>query len=235
MSRTTRVCAFDRAGEGWSGGKAVRRGRSPAGVRPARAPAGRACSRAVCPRRPLRRRHLRARLRRALSDAGRRGRADRLRNALSVRPSGLPLVLLDVQARLGAPAGRRPHSHGPDRAAERVRFTAAACARRRTRVQLLAASADSQPDRVPATADGLQPGESPAQPPRQAAHRPERERRRDAGWAAAQDKLARLSTNSTHRTVAGASHAALLEDKSFATITSDAITQVVRRVRSDRH
>ena len=36
------------------------------------------------------------------------------------------------------------------------------------------------------------------------------------GWAAAQDKLAQLSTNSTHRTVAGASHAALLEDKSFA-------------------
>jgi pimeloyl-ACP methyl ester carboxylesterase len=54
------------------------------------------------------------------------------------------------------------------------------------------------------------------------------------GWATMQDKLARLSTNSTHRTVARASHAALLEDKSFATITSDAITQVVRRVRSDR-
>jgi pimeloyl-ACP methyl ester carboxylesterase len=55
------------------------------------------------------------------------------------------------------------------------------------------------------------------------------------GWASAQDKLARLSTNSTHRTIAGASHAALLEEKNFATITSDAITQVVRRVRSDRH
>jgi hypothetical protein len=54
------------------------------------------------------------------------------------------------------------------------------------------------------------------------------------GWASVQDKLARLSTNSTHRTVVGASHAALLEDKSFATTTSDAITQVVRRVRSDR-
>jgi pimeloyl-ACP methyl ester carboxylesterase len=54
------------------------------------------------------------------------------------------------------------------------------------------------------------------------------------GWATMQDKLARLSTNSTHRTVAGASHAAFLEDKSFATITSDAITQVVRRVTSDR-
>ena len=54
------------------------------------------------------------------------------------------------------------------------------------------------------------------------------------GWAAAQDKLARLSTNSTHRTVAGATHAALLEDESFAATTSRAITQVVRRVRSDR-
>jgi pimeloyl-ACP methyl ester carboxylesterase len=54
------------------------------------------------------------------------------------------------------------------------------------------------------------------------------------GWATAQAKLAQLSTNSTHRTVAGASHAALLEDKSFATITSEAIAQVVRRARSDR-
>src|SRR5581483_6156594 len=52
------------------------------------------------------------------------------------------------------------------------------------------------------------------------------------GWAAAQRELARLSTNSTHRTVVGASHAARLEDRGFATITSKAITQVVRRVRS---
>ena len=51
------------------------------------------------------------------------------------------------------------------------------------------------------------------------------------GWAAAQDKLARLSTNSTHRTVAGATHAALLEDKRFATIAGRAITQVVQGVR----
>ena len=90
VSATTRVCAFDRAGEGWSGGKADSRGRSPAGVRPARALARRACPRAVCPRRTLRRRHLRARLRRAVSEAGRRGRADRLGDAVSVRPSGLP-------------------------------------------------------------------------------------------------------------------------------------------------
>lgn len=54
------------------------------------------------------------------------------------------------------------------------------------------------------------------------------------GWAAAQDKLARLSTNNTHQTVAGASHAALLEDKTFATITSKTIAQVVQRARSSR-
>ena len=64
VSQATRVCAFDRAGEGWSGGNAVRAGRSPAGLRPARAPAGRACPGAVCPCRSLGRRHLRARLRR---------------------------------------------------------------------------------------------------------------------------------------------------------------------------
>jgi hypothetical protein len=54
------------------------------------------------------------------------------------------------------------------------------------------------------------------------------------GWPAAQDKLARLSTNSTHQTAAGASHAALLEDKTFATITSKTIAQVVQRARSSR-
>ena len=54
------------------------------------------------------------------------------------------------------------------------------------------------------------------------------------GWAAAQDKLARLSTNSSHRTVIGATHSALLEDKAFARATSRAITGVVHRVRSSR-
>jgi hypothetical protein len=54
------------------------------------------------------------------------------------------------------------------------------------------------------------------------------------GWADAQDKLAQLSTNSVHRTVAGATHAALLEDKGFAAITSRAITQVVRIAQTGR-
>jgi pimeloyl-ACP methyl ester carboxylesterase len=54
------------------------------------------------------------------------------------------------------------------------------------------------------------------------------------GWAAAQDKLAQLSMNSIHHTVAGASHEALLEDKGFATVTSRAITRVVQSARSGR-
>jgi pimeloyl-ACP methyl ester carboxylesterase len=54
------------------------------------------------------------------------------------------------------------------------------------------------------------------------------------GWAAAQDKLAQLSTNSTHHTVAGASHEALLEDKNFARATARAITEVVSRAQSGR-
>lgn len=51
------------------------------------------------------------------------------------------------------------------------------------------------------------------------------------GWAAAQDKLALLSTNTVHRTVIGATHAALLEDRTFARATSRAISGVVRRAR----
>ena len=52
------------------------------------------------------------------------------------------------------------------------------------------------------------------------------------GWAAAQDELARLSTSSTHRTVAGATHAALLEDRTFARATGRAITEVVQSARA---
>jgi hypothetical protein len=36
------------------------------------------------------------------------------------------------------------------------------------------------------------------------------------GWRTAQARLARLSTDSVHETVAGATHAALLEDARFA-------------------
>lgn len=52
------------------------------------------------------------------------------------------------------------------------------------------------------------------------------------GWSAAQNKLAMLSTNSVHRTVPGATHETLLEEERFARIASHAITQVVRSARS---
>ena len=52
------------------------------------------------------------------------------------------------------------------------------------------------------------------------------------GWLTAQKKLARLSRNSEQQTVAGATHSALLEDKKFAAVTSRAITNVVRHARS---
>lgn len=54
------------------------------------------------------------------------------------------------------------------------------------------------------------------------------------GWATAQDELARLSTNTTHRTVAGATHAALLEDKTSARVTAHSIVGVVGRAREAR-
>src|SRR5690349_1506638 len=54
------------------------------------------------------------------------------------------------------------------------------------------------------------------------------------GWAAAQERLAQLSTNITHQTVAGATHAALLEDERFARATARVITGVVSSTRSGR-
>ena len=53
-----------------------------------------------------------------------------------------------------------------------------------------------------------------------------------SGWSAAQDKLATLSTNSRHQTTQGATHTALLEDKEFAAVTTRAIGAVVHAARS---
>jgi pimeloyl-ACP methyl ester carboxylesterase len=53
-----------------------------------------------------------------------------------------------------------------------------------------------------------------------------------SGWSAAQDKLAALSTNSRHQTAHGATHAALLEEEAFASVTSGAINAVVHAARS---
>jgi len=52
------------------------------------------------------------------------------------------------------------------------------------------------------------------------------------GWTAAQNKLAQLSTNSTNRTVPGATHESLLEDRAFAGFASAAINHVVETARS---
>ena len=52
-----------------------------------------------------------------------------------------------------------------------------------------------------------------------------------SGWFASQDKLATLSSNSVHQTTRGATHAALLEDERFAATTSRAIDAVVRAAR----
>lgn len=52
------------------------------------------------------------------------------------------------------------------------------------------------------------------------------------GWSAAQDKLATLSTNSRHQTAEGATHTALLEEKDFASVTGGAIGAVVHAARS---
>ena len=54
-----------------------------------------------------------------------------------------------------------------------------------------------------------------------------------SGWSAAQDKLATLSTNSAHETAQGATHEALLEDERYAAVSSRAIDAVVRSVRTN--
>jgi pimeloyl-ACP methyl ester carboxylesterase len=53
-----------------------------------------------------------------------------------------------------------------------------------------------------------------------------------SGWSAAQRKLASLSTNSAHQTTQGATHEALLEDEHYAAVSSRAISAVVHSVRT---
>jgi pimeloyl-ACP methyl ester carboxylesterase len=53
-----------------------------------------------------------------------------------------------------------------------------------------------------------------------------------SGWSAAQKRLATLSTNSVHQTAHGATHAALIEDRKYAAISGQAINAVVRAVRT---
>jgi pimeloyl-ACP methyl ester carboxylesterase len=54
----------------------------------------------------------------------------------------------------------------------------------------------------------------------------------DSAWFTAQDQLARMSTNSAHRVVEGASHQSLVSDPDDAATTTQAILDVVSSVRS---
>jgi pimeloyl-ACP methyl ester carboxylesterase len=56
----------------------------------------------------------------------------------------------------------------------------------------------------------------------------------EPSWLELQDELATLSSNSIHRVVKGATHTSLLYDRSDAQATSAAIVEVVAAVRNDR-
>jgi pimeloyl-ACP methyl ester carboxylesterase len=55
----------------------------------------------------------------------------------------------------------------------------------------------------------------------------------NADWMTAQDHLATLSSNSAHRVIDGAIHAALLHDEQGAAATTEAILDVLSSIRSD--
>jgi pimeloyl-ACP methyl ester carboxylesterase len=54
-----------------------------------------------------------------------------------------------------------------------------------------------------------------------------------AGWPRQQDDLARLSSNTVHRTIAGATHGSLIDDRYDAAQSSRAIREAVRAVRKE--
>jgi len=55
-----------------------------------------------------------------------------------------------------------------------------------------------------------------------------------ASWFAAQDLLATLSTRAVHRVVDGATHEGLVAQAAYATVTTQAIADVVSAVRAGR-
>ena len=57
----------------------------------------------------------------------------------------------------------------------------------------------------------------------------------DAAWSTAQNRMARLSTNSVHRSIAGATHEDLVGNEEDAAATTQAILDVVSAVRNQRH
>src|SRR5512133_3910345 len=56
----------------------------------------------------------------------------------------------------------------------------------------------------------------------------------DAAWSAAQNRMARLSTNSVHRIIDGATHEDLIANQKAAAATTQAILDLVSSVRSPR-
>jgi pimeloyl-ACP methyl ester carboxylesterase len=56
----------------------------------------------------------------------------------------------------------------------------------------------------------------------------------DAAWSAAQNRMARLSTNSVHRVIDGATHEDLIANQEDAAATTQAILEVVSSVRNPR-
>jgi pimeloyl-ACP methyl ester carboxylesterase len=55
----------------------------------------------------------------------------------------------------------------------------------------------------------------------------------NATWMTAQDRLATLSTNSSHRVIDGAIHAGLVHDEQYAAATTQAILDVLFSIRND--
>jgi hypothetical protein len=70
-------------------------------------------------------------------------------------------------------------------------------------------------------------------PPRPALGRRHRRTGYAQGWPRQQDDLAMLSSNSVHRTVAGSTHASLVDDENDAAQSSRAIRDVVTAVRTE--
>ena len=228
LSVSTRTCVFDRAGEGWSGAGPGPPGWPPARGRPPRAPEHSGHRTALCARRALRRRHLRPRLRGALP---------RQVAGVALIDSSTPymfdlLPTTKASIRCGVGLGRAPVAFAdrprkitlrsgsgglPPQARDSARdFAASPREPRGDRNEFLMLPTVFEQAKELTTLDGKPLGS-------------DRRQRHPTRLDGGAEQLAQLSTNSVHRTAHGATHEELLEDRRFATIT----TQIIRDVVGD--